>query len=207
LLALHSRLQGRANAVVARGYRTASPADMPILVLPGLGGSGPDHWQSLWQLESRIIRVEQASWDEPTLDAWMSELVESVTACSAPPVLLCHSLGCHLGANYLKTTNNAVAGALMVAPPDLESLNMEILSSFLPMVREPLGVPSTVVMSTSDPYASVDAMAALAEGWGSALVTATEASGHINVDSGQGEWEEGRRILDELVDRIKQAKE
>ena len=126
-------------------------------------------------------------------------------------MLVCHSLGCHLAAKFLSGRATGVAGALLVAPPDLEGLlepGMRrgdlpaSLASFFPSVREPLSVPTTVVMSTSDPYASVEAMSGLAKAWGSDAVTAVEASGHINLDSGHGEWAEGLRLLDELVARI-----
>ncbi|MGI8570047.1 MAG: alpha/beta hydrolase [Methylocella sp.] len=46
-------------------------SEAEILVIPGLGGSGPDHWQS--RLEAKIPtarRVVQADWEHPALDAW-----------------------------------------------------------------------------------------------------------------------------------------
>ncbi|HJR23337.1 MAG TPA: alpha/beta hydrolase, partial [Dongiaceae bacterium] len=38
----------------------------PVLIITGLGGSGPEHWQSLWQARlPDARRVEQADWDKP----------------------------------------------------------------------------------------------------------------------------------------------
>ena len=41
-------------------------------------------------------------------------------------------------------------------------------SMALGLLRRPLGVPATVIMSASDPYTSVEAMRRHAEGWGAA---------------------------------------
>jgi predicted alpha/beta hydrolase family esterase len=37
-----------------------------VLILPGLGNSGPDHWQSHWERgDAACRRVEQDDWDAP----------------------------------------------------------------------------------------------------------------------------------------------
>ena len=41
-------------------------SDCDNLIIPGLGGSGPVHWQTRWQEKlSTARRVEQADWDRP----------------------------------------------------------------------------------------------------------------------------------------------
>ena len=46
----------------------SSILDFRILIVPGLHGSGPDHWQSRWQrLYPYFERIEQAQWDVPDL--------------------------------------------------------------------------------------------------------------------------------------------
>ena len=50
-----------------------------ILVLPGLGNSGPDHWQT-W-LEGRLpalTRVDLGDWDAPEPDRWVERLDHAV---------------------------------------------------------------------------------------------------------------------------------
>ncbi|HWG04361.1 MAG TPA: alpha/beta hydrolase, partial [Beijerinckiaceae bacterium] len=50
-----------------------------ILIIPGLGNSGPDHWQTRWQARlSTARRVEQDDWDFPQRDAWMERIANSV---------------------------------------------------------------------------------------------------------------------------------
>ena len=61
-----------------------------VLLLPGWHNSGPDHWQSLWQLEHGYVRVEQHAWDRPLRGDWMAQLEEAVLAAPAPVVLVAH---------------------------------------------------------------------------------------------------------------------
>ena len=94
----------------AQASRTASPRAVrpstaargsSVLIVPGLGGSGPQHWQSVWQARyPELRRVEQASWDEPRLGPWVATLEAHVLAANAPVVLVAHSLGCLLVALY-----------------------------------------------------------------------------------------------------------
>ena len=40
--------------------------DADIIIVPGLGGSGPMHWQTRWQKRlSTAKRVHQKDWDAP----------------------------------------------------------------------------------------------------------------------------------------------
>lgn len=58
-----------------------------VLIVPGLGGSGPGHWQSIWQARNpNYRRVEQLDWDEPDLEGWTANLDAAVRA-AAPPVV------------------------------------------------------------------------------------------------------------------------
>jgi uncharacterized protein len=70
-----------------------------ILTVPGLGGSGPEHWQT-W-LERSLPgtgRVEQDDWDRPHRDKWLARLVGAVAEAPGA-VLVAHSLGCILVAH------------------------------------------------------------------------------------------------------------
>lgn len=60
-------------------------SDCDILIVPGLGSSGPDHWQSRWQQNlSTAARIEQDDWDEPARDAWTARLTAAVEAAKRP---------------------------------------------------------------------------------------------------------------------------
>ena len=171
----------------------------PVLIVPGLGGSGPDHWQSIWQERLGAARFRPASWDRPDPVDWLAALRRAVDACTVPPVVVAHSLGCHAVSDLLHAAPGAVAGALLVAPPDLGAAGApEEVLGFHPTRRQPLGVPGVLVGSADDPYASLPALAELAEDWRVPLVDAG-AIGHINADSGIGDWPAGRALLDDLV--------
>jgi predicted alpha/beta hydrolase family esterase len=132
----------------------------PVLVVPGWTNSGPEHWQSIWQREHPDWqRVQQDDWDRPQRAAWVSTLESAVSQVSAPPVLVAHSLGALLVAIWAaeRPTPN-VAGALLVAPPDLERADtVPELASFRPTPMDRLPFPSILVASRSDPYLGLGA--------------------------------------------------
>jgi predicted alpha/beta hydrolase family esterase len=69
-------------------------SDLDILIIPGLGGSGPDHWQSRWAEKLSTARmIEQADWFAPNRDAWVAEILREIEASTRPVALVGHSLG------------------------------------------------------------------------------------------------------------------
>lgn len=41
-------------------------ADVPALIVPGIGDSGPGHWQTIWEAQHpHWRRVEQRDWHHP----------------------------------------------------------------------------------------------------------------------------------------------
>ena len=173
-----------------------------VLVLPGYGDSGPRHWQSRWEAaDPRLRRVQQRDWFEPRLDDWLAALDREITACQTPPVLAAHSLACALVAHWVaRTGGRGVRGALLVAPPDVAALAvvLDAVQSFVPVPLVALPFPSILVASDDDLYATPAHAASLARAWGSRLVMLAGA-GHINAESGFGEWPEGRALLGELL--------
>src|SRR2546428_7693161 len=90
----------------------------PVLVLPGYGDSGPEHWQSRWQAAgANFRRVLQRDWLMPERAEWLATLEREVAACPAPPVLVAHSLGCALVAHRVMAGGGGVKAAPLVAPP------------------------------------------------------------------------------------------
>ena len=177
------------------------PPQTPILILPGYGDSGPEHWQSHWErADPACRRVVQDDWLAPRLDAWLTTLDRHIALCAAPPVLVAHSLACSLVAHWAARPGAAAKGALLVAPADVDSAlrTPSVVRSFSPIPVARLRFPSIVVASTDDPFASLERAAAFATAWGSRLVT-IERAGHINADAGYGPWPEGRRLLAELA--------
>ncbi len=179
-----------------------------VLVLPGWLDSGPTHWQSRWESLHGFQRVQQADWHWPRRGDWMARLeevlLEKVLTEDEPParptLLVAHSLGCQLVAAWAAHSRHTakVQGALLVAPPDTEREDMPPqLHNWRPMVRQRLPFPATVLYSDDDPYCAADAARGLARSWGAAAHS-VGAAGHINGDSGLGDWPAGLAWLQQL---------
>ena len=180
-----------------RQRNTSTPA--PVLLLPGIGDSGPAHWQSLWQAaHPGFQRVAQRDWDHPVCREWAATLEHTLRAMPGPVVLVAHSLGCLLVAHWATSATQAVKGALLVAVPDPqgERFPAEALG-FSPVPAARLPFASIVVASTHDPYSSIAYAEACAIAWGSEFVN-IGAAGHISTSSGHGEWPVGLALLQGL---------
>lgn len=172
-----------------------------ILILPGWQNSGPLHWQSLWQDQLGYVRVEQHDWLRPLRGDWIARLEDVLLSRDAPAVLVAHSLGCQLVAAWAALSKNThlVTAALLVAPGDAERDELRpVLGSWSPLVLQSLPFPSTLVASTDDPYCAFERASEFASAWGSRLVN-IGAQGHINADSGLGDWPAGQALLQQLI--------
>ena len=171
----------------------------PVLILPGLGNSGPEHWQSRWEtLHPEFQRLQQRDWEQPRYADWCEALEQAVAAAPQAPVLVAHSLGCLLVAHWARETRQPVKAALLVAPPDLENPACPTgPQGFAPLPTTPLPFPSTLVASRDDPYGDIVFAARCAALWGSRFVDAGYC-GHINADSGLGDWPWGQDLLHRL---------
>jgi predicted alpha/beta hydrolase family esterase len=172
----------------------------PILIIPGLGGSGPEHWQSLWQARlPDVRRVEQAAWDTPDRAGWIARLDAAIAHAKQPPVLVAHSLSCALVACWAAAHKRPVHGTLLVAPADVDSNTHTPPEAHvfrpLPMTRLPF--PTIVAASRDDPYVAFRRALEMAKAWGAELVDIGDA-GHINTSAGYGEWPEGELLLQRL---------
>ena len=172
-----------------------------VLLLPGWLNSDPGHWQSQWQQDFGYERVEQADWDWPRRGDWMARLDEVLLADERPAVLVAHSLGCHLVANWAEHSQltGRVRAALLVAPPDTEASALPPqLHNWRPIHhkhgRSRLPFPSIAVISSDDPFCSHARGAQMAADWGSRLVEAGPL-GHLNTASKLAAWPAGQGLL------------
>ena len=168
--------------------------DVEILIVPGYGNSGPDHWQTRWQSRLKTARrVEQATWEQPHVERWTEQLVRAIAAARKPVILVAHSCGVATVAHAAsRLHDDRVAGAFLVAPVS-ESVAAKLPGidpAFTPYPRDPLPFPSLLVASRDDPQCPYDDAGDMALNWGSTLVDAGPV-GHINTASGHGPWPEG----------------
>lgn len=168
-----------------------------ILIVPGWRDSGPGHWQSLWaDAIEGAVRVQQDNWISPTRSAWVNRIAETVLAQNAPVVIVAHSLGAIATTHLPSEAAKRIQGALLVAPADPE--RRAPLVDFSPVPYQVLPYRSVLVASSNDPYCPVRTAGAYARAWGSEFVRLQNA-GHINIESGFGEWPLGLALLQSLV--------
>jgi len=180
-------------------------ADADILIVPGLGHSGPGHWQHRWAEKIRNARfVEQEDWDSPTREGWVETLERAIMMATRPVVLVGHSLGVStIVATNERLADTKVRGAFLVAPPDVDQHPdvPKATAPFKDLSGDPLKFPSMLVVSSNDPYCTVERAAQFAAQWGSDFHVAGDA-GHINVASGHGPWPEGLLMFTRLMGRL-----
>ncbi|UPL49728.1 RBBP9/YdeN family alpha/beta hydrolase [Hymenobacter sublimis] len=170
-----------------------------ILTVPGLGGSGPEHWQTRWEQQYGYRRVEQRNWHNPVCSEWVAALEAAVAAAVPEVVLVGHSLACATIAHWASVTQHPIKGALLVAPADVDRPDLPPeVTGFAPMPLARLPFPSIVVASTDDAYVTLARAQQFAHAWGSRLVN-MGPRGHINSASGLGQWPQGQELLRELI--------
>ncbi len=178
---------------------------LDFLLLPGLGNSGVDHWQSYWSMAfPNASRVLQNDWDTPQLPDWLARLDNTVAQGTRPAILIAHSLGVALAVHWLTTRpSGRVKAALLVAPSDVESADHtpDAIRNFAPLPRTALRVPAITVASSDDPYVTVARASAFAADWKSGFCNVGEL-GHLNGASRLGLWPQGLVLLGRLIERI-----
>jgi predicted alpha/beta hydrolase family esterase len=174
-----------------------------LLVVPGLGNSGPTHWQSWLQARHPgAVRVEQRDWHEPAIDEWAARVGATLdTAGPGPWLVVAHSFGCLALARYLQTAGPAdLRGALLVAPADPDRFGLQ---GSLP--KGPLPLRSTWVASTNDPWMSFESSREWARRWHCRWLN-LGAVGHINVEAGFGPLPLAARWVEAEAQRLERER-
>ena len=167
-----------------------------VLVLPGWLNSGPDHWQSRWERSHGYTRVEQHDWQRPLRGDWIARLKDVLLSCTEPAVLVAHSLGCLTVAAWAAHSKNThlVKAALLAAPPDTESEDIRQMLPGWVVPLQKLPFKTVVFASSNDPFCRLDKARGYASAWQASFIDIGER-GHINADSGLGDWPEGHTQL------------
>jgi len=172
-----------------------------VLLLHGWGGSDYPHWQS-W-LAGELAKdygcvnfLRFSNVDEPKLDLWMRE-AKAALDDFRPDIVLCHSLAntlwFHL--SHQEKLSHQIEKLYLVAPPSLRCEIPELQEFFPVKVPTNLYAKKTLLItSTNDPYLTQTEAKALQKEL-DVPMKVIENGGHINAESGYGEW---RWILEEL---------
>lgn len=171
---------------------TAKPS-LRTLFVPGFTGSGPGHWQTLWQRRiENCRRVEQRDWNNPDRQAWLANLSQSIDESPTPVVLVGHSLGAiTIAALPRHYDTRRVLGAWLVAPADIEAETAPIeCQRFGSVPLASLPFKSQLICAEDDPLISTRRVREFAEAWGSELFL-LPTGGHLSTVDGYGEWPTG----------------
>jgi uncharacterized protein len=172
---------------------------VPVVIIPGLNGSGPEHWQT-W-LEQQLAETDRetrrpafADVDHPDLGPWLTDLRAALADLPADGYdVVAHSLGAVLWLHHVVDPGDSPrpARVLLVSPPAPHTDIAEI-ASFLPppmdidAVRH--GADGTaLVAGDNDPYLPEG----VADAYSRPLKIATtviEDGGHLNETYGYGPW-------------------
>ncbi len=167
------------------------------LIIPGLGNSGPEHWQTWFESTgTNFFRINQTEWDAPKCNDWVENIEKAISKYDPSTVVLIgHSLGCSTIAHWAKQTQFKIKGAMLVGPSDIEAPVYTFpATGFTPIPLQKLAFKSIVVASSDDPWVSIERAQYFAGCWGSELINIGNA-GHINAVSGYGKWPKGLEIL------------
>ena len=171
-----------------------------VLILPGYGNSGAQHWQTLWEQQNPAFqRIQQQDWEQPICHDWVTTIDEAVQKAGSDTVIVAHSLGSLALAHWAAQTSQAIKGAMFVSIPNPHGENFPPQAhGFAPIPRQALPFPSLVVLSTNDPFTTLEHALPIAEAWGSE-VQILQNAGHINANSGLGSWAQGFNWLQQFM--------
>lgn len=170
------------------------------LIVPGLGNSGEDHWQTYFENSgNNFQRIIQKEWDSPNCLDWIRTINDAISGYDPRTVVLIgHSLGCATIAHWAAHFKSRIKGALLVAPSDLDAPQYTFpATGFNPVPMIEINFKTILVASSNDPWVTTDRAKLFANTWASEYVNIGNA-GHINISSGFGPWEQGLKILKTL---------
>jgi uncharacterized protein len=166
-------------------------------LIPGLGNSGAEHWQTYFETKGdNFIRINQKEWDAPNCEDWIETIDAALANIDLSTVVLIgHSLGCTTIAHWAKRYGKKIKGALFVAPSDVDvpSYNFPTIG-FSPIPSDKISFTTIVVASTNDEWVTLEQAQYFASNWGSKFINIGDA-GHINTAAGFGKWDEGLKLL------------
>lgn len=169
-------------------------------IVPGLGNSGPGHWQTWFEKSGdHFTRIQQQEWDAPICSDWINTMDKAIEGYDPSAVVMVgHSLGCSAIAHWALRTGKIIKAAMLVAPSDIEAPVYHFpATGFAPVPLSRIPFKTIVVASNDDPWVSISRARYFADNWGSEFISIGNA-GHINAASGYGAWPEGLSILKTL---------
>jgi len=166
-----------------------------VLIIHGWGGSDYPHWQA-W-LASELIKQNYVlsfpslpKRDLPNFKEWC-ECVKKEVLHFSPDIVVCHSLGNILWFHLLETLDIKPLEKLLLVAPVRKDCEVEELKDFFPYkVPQNLKTNKALLMvSTNDIYMNLHEASELQHEL-NVEMRILENAGHLNADSGFGEFKE-----------------
>lgn len=182
------------------------------LIVPGVGGSNADHWQSWLERQLKSSSRVQQDWNHPMLSIWTANLAEALLKAPDTVQIVAHSFGCLTSLACLEQypeLNSKVKKLILVAPanparfgphgfaeqtqaePETQTVS-SYQDYFLQLQPR---VPAEMIISENDPWLAFEDAQQLSQAWNIPNRNLGQV-GHINVDSGFGYFPE---IFDHLL--------
>lgn len=175
------------------------------VIVPGVGGSEHDHWQSWLQRQLKSCsRVQQQDWNKPVLHEWVEQFIKTVQAIQEPIQIVAHSFGCLTTVAALAQhpeLNQNIKNLVLVAPANPARFgdagfardSQNDYQQYFHQLK--LQVPTQMIISENDPWLNFQDALQLAKAWKIRPKNLGQV-GHINVASGFGPFPE---IYDFLI--------
>ncbi|MBJ9986873.1 alpha/beta hydrolase [Acinetobacter sp. S40] len=169
------------------------------VIVPGVGGSEYQHWQSWLQRELiSCSRVQQKDWNHPVLNEWVEQFQQTLSSIDQPIQVVAHSFGCLTSVAALAKYPNLrqkVKHLTLVAPANPARFgeagfarnSLHDYADYFHQLR--IDVPTQLIISENDPWLHFDDAMRLAQAWQIKPVNLGQV-GHINVASGFGPFPE-----------------
>ncbi len=165
-----------------------------VLLLHGWGGSNFPHWQSwlageLAKEYGYVNFLQFSNFDTPKLTIWLEELQRALKDFK-PDIVVTHSLANTLWFHFCNMhVTDEIEKLYLVAPPSM-TCSVTELSEFFPLnaPKNLYAKEKLLIVSDNDPYMSIGEAQQLKKELGIDMKIVKNA-GHINSDSGYGEWD------------------
>ena len=169
------------------------------VIVPGVGGSEPAHWQSWLQRQlMSCSRVQQKDWNNPVLETWISEFVNTVAPIQGKIQIVAHSFGCLTTVAALAQhpeLNQKIKNLILVTPANPARFgeagfardSQQDYQSYFHQLK--IEVPTTLLISENDPWLNFEDAQCLAQAWKLNPINLGQV-GHINIASGFGPFPE-----------------
>jgi len=165
-----------------------------VLILHGWGGSDYPHWQSWLAGElakdyGNVCFPLLGNPHFPNKNKQMNQ-IKSILKSYQPEIVICHSLACTIWFHLCNEGKISPVEHLLLVSPPSNNCGIDMIRKFFP-ASPPKNLHAKeafLVTSNTDPYLTIEEAKTLKKELGVKMLM-LENAGHINDQSGYGEWD------------------